>query len=134
MVDRSGDGVPDSEDITIELSLGMGSTATAQDFRLDPDEVEVAGSGDSGTFEIEALMDEDVSMDGEMVMLMATVSGDKDFGPNPDDPVMLDAITIVGHDGQEDRAEGRWRRSTRRAWRPTRRPAAPTGCGTPAKS
>ena len=95
MVDRSGDGVPASEDITIELSLGMGSTATAQDFRLDPDEVDVAGAGKSGTFEIEALMDEDVSMDGEMVMLMATVSGDKDFGPNPDDPVMLDAITIV---------------------------------------
>ena len=41
------------------------------------------------------MMDEDVSMDGEMVVLMATVSGDKDYGPNPDDPVMLDAITIV---------------------------------------
>ena len=99
MLDRTGDGVPDSEDIEIELSLGMGSTATAQDFRLDPDEVEIGGSGKSGTFEIEALMDEDVAADGETVVLMATVSGDEDHGPNPDGPVMLDAIVI--HDTTE---------------------------------
>ena len=94
MVDRTGDGVRDSEDITVELSLGMGSTATRQDYRLNPDEVEIEGSGETGTFELEALMDEDVSADGETLVLMATVSGDEDFGPNPDDPVMLDAITI----------------------------------------
>ncbi len=94
MVNRTGDGVPDSEDITVELSLGMGSTATRQDYRLNPDEVEIEGSGETGTFELEALMDEDVSADGETLVLMATVSGDEDFGPNPDDPVMLDAITI----------------------------------------
>ena len=105
MLDRTGDGVPDSEDIEIELSLGTGSTATAQDFRLDPDEVEIGGSGKSGTFEIEALMDEDVAIDGEMVVLMATVSGDKDNGPNPDGPVMLDAIVI--HDTTAKKIEPR---------------------------
>ena len=93
MVDRSGSGVQDSEDITIELDLGTGSTATLQDYRLNPDEVEIAGSGKSGTFKLEALMDEDVSADGETLVLMATVSGDEEFGDEPE-IVMLDAITI----------------------------------------
>ena len=105
MLDRTGDGVPDSEDIEIELSLGMASTATAQDYRLDPDEVTIAGSGKSGTFEIEALMDEDVAVDGEIVVLMAMVSGDEDNGPNPDGPVMLDAIVI--HDTTAKKIEPR---------------------------
>ena len=92
MADRSGSGVPDSEDITVELSLGAGSTANAQDYRLEPSKVTLSGSATSGTFEVDVLRDEDVGP--EMLVLMATVSGDEDNGDETMEE-MLDAIDLV---------------------------------------
>ena len=97
LADRTGDGVPDNEDIEVELSLGEGGTATAQDYRLDSAKVELDDDDTSGTFVLDVLEDEEVG--DETLVLMATVSGeDGTYGPSGDaenNEVILDAITLT---------------------------------------
>ena len=92
LADRTGDGVPDSEDIEVELSLGEGGTANAQDYRLDSSKVELDGDDTSGTFVLDVLQDEEVG--DETLVLMATVSGEDGFGKETM-TVMLDVITLT---------------------------------------
>ncbi len=92
VADRTGDGVPDSEDIEVELSLGEGGTANAQDYRLDSSKVELDDDDTSGTFVLDVLEDEEVG--DETLVLMATVSGEDGFGKETM-TVMLDAITLT---------------------------------------
>ena len=106
LADRSGDGVPDSEDITVELSVAPGSTASAQDYRLDDDEVELKGTAASGTFVLDVLTDEDIGE--ETLVLMATVAGDKAYGTETTevelDPIVFDDDTTkkIEPKGTED--------------------------------
>ncbi|MCY3733960.1 MAG: hypothetical protein OXG42_06740, partial [Chloroflexi bacterium] len=97
LADRTGDGVPNDEDITVELGLGEGGTADARDYRLDSSKVELKGTATSGTFVLDVLPDEEVG--DETLVLMAKVSGeDNTYGPSEgveNSEVMLDAITLT---------------------------------------
>ncbi len=100
LADRTADGVPDSEDITVELTLGEGGTADARDYRLDSSKVELEDDAASGTFVLDVLVDEEVG--DETLVLMATVSGEDRFGKEAE-TVTLDAITLT--DGTRKKIE-----------------------------
>ena len=89
----STDDVPDTEDITVTLTHVDSSTAARADYTLagSPVAIDAAtGTRGTGTFTIDVDADEDVGM--ESLVLLATVAGDDDFGPNPDPPYNLAAI------------------------------------------
>ena len=91
MLDRSGDGVPPDEKITVELKHAASSTASPQDYRLEKTKVEFSATAKTGTFVIDVLDDQDVG--GESLVLMAVVSGEDDNGEETKE-VMLDAIML----------------------------------------
>ena len=93
LVDRgtTTDAVPDSESIKVMLSLAATSEAGADDYRIGSAEVSV-GTKTSGTFELEAIVD-DADFDDEMLVLQAEVTGVAANGPGA--TVDLAAITIT---------------------------------------
>ena len=79
--DRSPRRVPASENITVTLGHGDGSTADRRDYTLSDSEVTFSGSATTATFEVDVDADEDVSE--ESLVLGAMVEGIKANGPNP---------------------------------------------------
>ena len=91
----STDDVPDYEDIEVAVKAMAGSTADSADYDLRDLPVEIdAAAGDDGTgsFTLEVEVDQDVG--NEVLMLMATVSGDKMYGTDTMD-VELGSISFV---------------------------------------
>ena len=89
------DAVPDSEAITVTLTRADSSTAARADYTLSGSPVSIpAASGKSGkgTFTIDVDADEDVGE--EMLTLMATISGDKEYGTDTE-MMNLAAITFA---------------------------------------
>ena len=91
----STDDVPDTEDITVTLTHVDSSTAARADYTLSGSPVSIdaaPGRSGTGTFDLDVDADEDVGE--ESLVLLATVAGEKEFGPNPDAPYNLDAVAF----------------------------------------
>ena len=94
MADRgtATDDVPDSETITVALTHGAASSASAADYSLSSEMVTISGT--SGTFMLEVL--EDDQIDAEELVLQAAVTGVAMYGDAAD---MVDLGPISLMDG-----------------------------------
>ena len=84
-----------SETVTVSLVLGDGSTATAEDYRITPSSVRIAGGAvkQTGTFTLEVLGG-DGDVGEEMLMLDAMVKGGTTHGGGTENKGML-SVTLM---------------------------------------
>ena len=105
------DGVNDGEAIKVTLSIADSSTADdRQDYDLDGSPVSIgaaAAKGGSGMFTVDVDVDEDIG--DEMLVLMATIEGDKANGTETRE-MMLDAITFTDATDEKIEPKGDGRR------------------------
>ncbi len=74
------DATPDGETIMVELTHGAASSASAADYSLSSEMVTI--KGESGTFMLEVLADDEI--DAEELVLMAAVTGEDMYGEAAD--------------------------------------------------
>ena len=84
------DDVPDDEKITIALTHGAASSASAADYSLSSEMVTI--TAESGTFMLEVLADDEI--DAEELVLMAAVTGEEMYG-DAADMVALGPISLM---------------------------------------
>ena len=84
------DDVPDDEKITIALTHGAASSASAADYSLSSEMVTI--TAESGTFMLEVLEDDEI--DAEELVLMAAVTGEEMYG-DAADMVALGPISLM---------------------------------------
>ena len=94
MADRgtATDDIPDGEKITVALTHGAASSASAADYSLSSEMVTI--TGESGTFMLEVLADDEI--DAEELVLQGAVTGDAMYGDAAD---MVDLGPISFTDG-----------------------------------
>ena len=94
MADRgtATDATPDGEKITVALTHGAASSASAADYSLSSETVTITAT--SGTFMLEVLADDEI--DAEELVLQAAVTGDTMYGDAAD---MVDLGPISFMDG-----------------------------------